>query len=243
MSVALAPEPFATAARDLNVGFISRMQHGRPLCASKRLRRLMASRPSPTAAANGSPARRARADSHAFRRRAVPSLTGIGTVLADDPRLDVRAVETTLQPLRVIVDSPAHCATGPRVLAAPGTACLVHAGANGAGRACRRRGRSPCPTADGRVDLPALLGWLAERGVNELHVEAGATLNGALLAAGFGGRILLYQAPVLLGRGMPIASLPPLPDLTQATAGAASKRPPSATTFGCACAPVTLGIP
>lgn len=216
VSVALAPEPFATAARDLNVGFISRMQHGRPFVRLKAAASADGFTALPDGRSQWITGPQARADGHAFRRRAGAILTGIGTVLADDPRLDVRAVETTLQPLRVIVDSHLRIAPQARVLAAPGTACLVHAGATARAELAGVE-QIALPAADGRVDLPALLGWLAERGVNELHVEAGATLNGALLAAGLVDEILLYQAPVLLGRGMPIASLPPLPDLTQAT--------------------------
>jgi diaminohydroxyphosphoribosylaminopyrimidine deaminase/5-amino-6-(5-phosphoribosylamino)uracil reductase len=213
--VALAPADLAAAAHELNIGFISRMQRGRPFVRLK----AAASADGVTALPNGQSqwitGPQARADGHAFRRRAGAILTGIGTVLADDPRLDVRDVETFLQPLRVIVDSQLRIAPQARVLAAPGTACLVHAGAPTRAELASIE-QIALPASDGRVDLHALLARLAERGVNELHVEAGATLNGALLAAGLVDEILLYQAPLLLGQGLPIASLPALPDLAHA---------------------------
>lgn len=216
VSIALAPEGIATAARELNIGFISRMQRGRPFVRLK----AAASTDGFTALPNGRSqwitGPQARADGHAFRRRAGAILTGIGTVLADDPRLDVREVETTLQPLRVIVDSQLRIAPNARVLATPGAACLVHAGAP-ARTDLSGIEQLALPASDGGVDLKVLLTRLAERGVNELHVEAGATLNGALLSAGVVDEILLYQAPVLLGQGLPIAAMPALPDLAHAT--------------------------
>lgn len=216
LDVVLASDNLAAAARELNIGFISRMQRGRPFVRLKAAASVDGFTALPDGQSQWITSPQARADGHAFRRRAGAVLTGIGTVLADDPRMDVREVETTLQPLRVIVDSQLRIAPQARVLATPGAACLVHAGAPERADLAGIE-QIALPASDGRVDLPALLVRLAERGVNELHVEAGATLNGALLAGGLVDEILLYQAPLLLGQGLPIAALPALPDLAQAT--------------------------
>lgn len=193
----------ADEARDLNIGFVSRMTRGRPWVRTK----LATSLDGRTALVDGQsqwitgPA--ARADGHAWRARACAILTGVGTVMQDDPQLSVRAVATTRQPSRVIVDRHAQTPATARVLAGGG-ALIVTAGE-----------RNPAWTGDvevmtlpdgrGRVDLPAMLAALAARDVNELHVEAGAKLNGALLAAGLVDEILMYVAPAVLGdpaRGM-----------------------------------------
>jgi diaminohydroxyphosphoribosylaminopyrimidine deaminase/5-amino-6-(5-phosphoribosylamino)uracil reductase len=190
-------------ARELNIGFIARLTRGRPWVRTK----LAASLDGRTALANGESqwitGDAARADGHAWRARACAILTGVGTVLQDDPRLDVRAVETTRQPKRVIVDRHGQTPASARVLQAPG-ALIVTAG--------ERNAAWPAavdvltlPNVQGRVDLPRLLATLAEQGINELHVEAGAKLNGALLDAGLVDEILLYLAPAVLGdpaRGM-----------------------------------------
>lgn len=216
VDVVLASDGLAATAQALNIGFISRMQRQRPFVRLKAAASLDGFTALPDGSSKWITGPQARADGHAFRRRAGAILTGIGTVLADDPRLDVREVETALQPLRVVLDSRLRIAAQARILAAPGTACLVHATSS-------IRDDLPgieqvaLPSAEGGIDLPALLRWLGERGVNELHVEAGATLNGALLSEGLVDEILLYQAPVMLGQGLPIAHLPELPDLGQAT--------------------------
>jgi diaminohydroxyphosphoribosylaminopyrimidine deaminase/5-amino-6-(5-phosphoribosylamino)uracil reductase len=140
----------------------------------------------------------ARADVQRLRARACAILTGSGTVLADNPRMNVRDFDIGRQPLRVVVDStlrtPADAAILPALIAchhaAPNTrAALEQAGADVV----------ELPGADDRVDLPALLSLLAQRGVNELHVEAGAALNGALLAAGLVDEWVAYLAPMAVG--------------------------------------------
>jgi diaminohydroxyphosphoribosylaminopyrimidine deaminase/5-amino-6-(5-phosphoribosylamino)uracil reductase len=153
----------------------------------------------------------ARRDGHAWRRRASAVLTGVGTVLADDPRLDVRLVETPAQPWRVVLDSRWRTPPTARLLAPPGRTLLV--GVGPAGPAAARLGEAGAEIAelgsvDGRVALEPLLRLLASRGVNELHVEAGATLNGALLAGGWVDECLLYVAPRLLASGRSIADWP-----------------------------------
>lgn len=194
----------AEAARDLNIGFVSRMTRGVPWVRMK----VAASLDGRTALANGTSqwitGTQARADGHAWRARACAVLTGIGTVLADDPALTVREVATPRQPLRVIVDRDARTPAGARVLAADGHAMIVTAG----GRNAAWPSQVEVVTlADGhgRVDLHALLRLLGERGINELHVESGARLNGALLEQDLVDELLVYLAPDAFGdpaRGM-----------------------------------------
>jgi diaminohydroxyphosphoribosylaminopyrimidine deaminase / 5-amino-6-(5-phosphoribosylamino)uracil reductase len=202
-----------TEAIALNVGFVSRIERGRPWVRSK----IAASIDGRTALLGGesqwitSPV--ARADGHAWRARACAVLTGVGTVLHDDPRLDVREVPTTRQPLRVIVDRHGDTPADARVLA-DGNALIVTAGT-------RENGWPPTVESidlhdrDGRVDLDAMMRELARREINEVHVEAGAKLNGALLRAGLIDELVVYFAGSLIGdpaRGMfeltsPLATL------------------------------------
>jgi diaminohydroxyphosphoribosylaminopyrimidine deaminase/5-amino-6-(5-phosphoribosylamino)uracil reductase len=190
-------------ATSLNVGFVSRMRRGRPWVRSK----IAASLDGRTALASGESrwitGAAARADGHAWRARACAVLTGVGTVLHDDPQLTVRDVPTPRQPLRVIVDRHADTPPRARVLA-DGHALFVTAGA--------RNLEWPAgvetvtlPDADGRIDLAAMMRELARRGMNEVHVEAGAKLNGALLRAALIDELVVYVAGTLIGdpaRGM-----------------------------------------
>jgi diaminohydroxyphosphoribosylaminopyrimidine deaminase/5-amino-6-(5-phosphoribosylamino)uracil reductase len=187
----------ADEAREQNIGFVSRMTRGRPWVRLK----AAASLDGRTALVSGESqwitGEDARADGHRWRARACAVMTGIGTLLQDDPQLTVRAVATPRQPLRIVVDRHGQTPASARVLAG-GNALIVTAGE-----------RNPAwpqevdvlamRNADGRVDLPALLATLATRGINELHVEAGGKLNGALLAAGLVDEVLLYLAPCFLG--------------------------------------------
>ena len=216
-------EPSATlnAARELNIGFFSRVQRQRPWVRMK----IAASLDGRTALSDGSSqwitSEDARADGHRWRRRAGAVLTGIGTVRDDDPRLDVRGFDIAQQPLRVVLDSGFTTPPTARLLQGPGRTLVVGA-RNEALRMARLRdaGAELLLLADeqGRVDLPALLSKLATDGVNELHVEAGATLNAALLQTGLVDELLVYQAPKLLGPGRDIAALPALQQLSQAIA-------------------------
>jgi len=161
----------------------------------------------------------ARADGHAWRRRAGAVLTGIGTVRDDDPRLDVRLVPSALQPLRVVVDSDFATPPTARLLAGPGRALVVGARNQPDRMAALRDAGAQVlllPGPAGRVDLPGLIDRLSVEGVNELHVEAGATLNAALITAGLVDEMLVYLAPRLLGPGRDIAALPLLASLDHA---------------------------
>jgi diaminohydroxyphosphoribosylaminopyrimidine deaminase/5-amino-6-(5-phosphoribosylamino)uracil reductase len=209
----------AQAARETNIGFFSRVQRHRPWVRLK----IAASLDGRTALDNGVSqwitGPEARRDGHAWRRRAGAVLTGIGTVLADDPGLDVRLVPTARQPLRVVVDSRWRTPASARLLKLPGQVLIVGAGSPPlAADALRVTGAELASLGGGddRVDLVALMADLARRGVNELHVEAGARLNGSLLQAGLVDELLVYQAPCLLGAGRGMAELGAFTRLDQA---------------------------
>ena len=195
----------ADEAHELNIGFVSRMTRKRPWVRLK----AAASLDGKTALQNGESqwitGPQARQDGHCWRARACAILSGIGTVRKDDPQLNVRGVDTSRQPLKVIVDSRLELSPAARLLEV-GNVLLVSAGqavAEVAERAAALRERGAeildLPDGKGRVDLHALLHELAQRGLNEVHVEAGSRLNGALLAAGLVDEVLLYLAPCLLG--------------------------------------------
>ena len=201
------------AAQALNIGFFSRMQRGRPWVRLK----AAVSLDGRTALNNGvsqwitGPA--ARADGHAFRKRAGAILTGVGTVLDDNPRLDVRLIPTTLQPLRVIVDSRLQTPQSARILDAPGAVLIYAAQIEAVPQAALlARGAEMALAAgpDGKVDLALMLTDLAARGVNELHVEAGHKLNGSFVREGLVDEFLIYMAPKLLGIGRDLAAFGPL---------------------------------
>jgi len=226
VEVVLAAEAGATdlaeAAREVNIGFFSRFTRGRPWVRLK----VAASLDGRTALADGRSqwitGEAARADGHAWRRRASAVLTGIGTVLEDDPRLDVRAVPTRLQPVRVVVDSRLQTPPAAKLLAPPGRGVWIFAAADDAARraALEAAGAEVLqqPGPGGKVDLAAMLGTLAPRGVNELHVEAGHKLGGSLLREGLVDELLVYLAPKLIGPGREFAVLPALAQLDDAMA-------------------------
>jgi diaminohydroxyphosphoribosylaminopyrimidine deaminase/5-amino-6-(5-phosphoribosylamino)uracil reductase len=206
-------------AQALNAGFVARMSRGRPWLRMK----IAASLDGRTALANGQSqwitGPEARRDGHAWRARACAILTGAGTVRDDDPRLNVRDVQTTRQPLRVVVDS--HLETPLRARLLEGGNVLLAAAGNADTdatkiAALRAAGAEVIvlPNPQGKVDLPRLLQVLAGRGVNELHVEAGHKLNGSLLREGLVDELLMYFAPTLLGSGREMFPLPELTDLS-----------------------------
>ena len=181
-------------ARELNIGFVSRMTRGRPWVRMK----IAATLDGRTALASGKSqwitGAQARQDAHRWRARACAILTGIGTVKADDPRLTVREVPTPRQPLRVIVDSRLEAPSSARIL--QGERALVFSGKPGT---LRNAEVLALPNAAGKVDLPRMLEELGRRGINELHVEAGFRLNGSLLREGCVDELLVYLNPSLLG--------------------------------------------
>jgi len=184
----------ADAARELNIGFFSRMTRGRPWVRMK----IAATLDGRTALENGRSqwitGPEARKDGHRWRARACAILTGIGTVKADNPRLTVREVETSRQPLRVIVDSRLEISPKAKVLEG---GALVFSGI--ANTIKLNAEVIALPNKDKKVELPLMLEELARRGVNELHVEAGFRLNGSLLREGCVDEFLIYLNPSLLG--------------------------------------------
>lgn len=220
----LAPDhPQAQASRELNLGFFSRMVRKTPWVRMK----IAASLDGKTALNNGVSqwitSSEARTDGHAWRARACAVLTGIGTVLADNPQLNVRLVETPRQPKRVLVDSRLETPLDAHILIAAHAMSIYAAARNGINQAAlEARGASviylpgQTPDTQTKVNLAAMLRDLAAREVNELHVEAGQKLNGSLIREGLVDEFVVYLAPKLIGQGCDMASFGPLTDLDQA---------------------------
>lgn len=210
----------AAQSRQLNIGFFSRMLRQTPWVRMK----VAASLDGKTALANGASqwitSEPARVDGHAWRARACAVLTGIGTVLHDDPRLDVRLVVTERQPQLVLLDHRLETPLQARLFELDRT-LLIYTSSQDPIRksALETRGARviSLPGSGAHVDLGALLRDLAAREVNELHVEAGSALNGALIEAGLVDEFVIYLAPKLLGKGRDMASFGPLTELAQAT--------------------------
>ena len=185
----------AEEARELNIGFVSRMTRGRPWVRMK----IAATLDGRTALANGKSqwitGPEARKDGHRWRARACAILTGAGTVRADDPQMTVRDVDTPRQPLRVIADS--HLETPPQARILQGEKVLIFAALPG--KSIPNSEVVQVPNAQGKVDLQKMLDELGRRGINELHVEAGFKLNGSLLREGCVDELLIYLNPSLLG--------------------------------------------
>lgn len=217
-------DPLAIQARELNIGFFSRMVRKTPWVRMK----VAASLDGKTALNNGISqwitSTEARTDGHAWRARACAVVTGIGTMLADDPMLDVRLVETTRQPHLVIVDSQLRTPPDARALQGNRRVYIYTATSDTTRKAAlEQQGvtvvNCPYPISSGqspRVDLRAMLHDLARREVNEVHVEAGNTLNSALIGEGLADELLVYLAPKLLGQGRGMADFGPLTQLDQA---------------------------
>lgn len=206
-------------AEDLNVGFVSRMTRGLPWVRMK----VAASLDGRTALANGVSqwitAEPARVDGHAWRARACAVLTGIGTVRDDDPRLDVRHVHTDRQPLRVLVDSRLEVPLEAAIVRGGNT--LVACAVDNPPKAGELRDRGVevvrIGNDRGKVDLGALLRELGDRGLNEIHVEAGYRLNGSLLREGCVDELLIYFAPSLLGDAVGMFDLGAIDNLERRT--------------------------
>jgi diaminohydroxyphosphoribosylaminopyrimidine deaminase/5-amino-6-(5-phosphoribosylamino)uracil reductase len=208
-------------SRELNIGFFSRMVRSTPWVRMK----VAASLDGKTALNNGLSqwitSEAARADGHAWRARACAVLTGVGTVLADNPRLDVRLVNTPRQPHLVVVDSHLQTPPDAQLFIVARSIYIYTATLNESKQSTlEARGATVIylPGLNGQVDLPAMLLDLARREVNELHVEAGQKLNGALICEGLVDEFVVYLAPKLIGQGLGMADFGPLDALAQAIA-------------------------
>jgi diaminohydroxyphosphoribosylaminopyrimidine deaminase/5-amino-6-(5-phosphoribosylamino)uracil reductase len=199
-----------TTATDLNPGFFSRLTRGRPFVRSK----IAVSLDGRTALANGQSqwitGPYARADVHRWRARSSAILTGVGTVLADDPSLDARLEEPAsdvLQPARVVLDSELRTPSNAKVVTNDGETIIFARQADSASAASLRARGVSIEQVDGsrRCDLEQVLNRLGELQINEVWVEAGAELNGALMREGLIDELIIYMAPQILGseaRGM-----------------------------------------
>ena len=196
-----------TAARELNIGFFARMTRDMPWVRSK----IAASLDGRTALNNGESkwitGEAARQDVQQWRARSCAVLTGIGTVLADDPQLSVRGIATTRQPLRAVVDNALRLPPKARLLQQRGV--MVYTATHDAEKVGVLEQAGACvmvlPDASGQVNMAVVLRDLAAQGCNEVLVEAGGKLNGALFKEGLVDELVLYLAPQLLGdmaRGM-----------------------------------------
>ncbi len=188
-------------ARELNMGFVSRMTRGRPWLRLK----VAASLDGKTALNNGLSqwitGPEARRDGHRWRARACAILTGMGTVRDDDPSLTVRDVETPRQPLRVVVDSRLETPPTAKILQGGGVLIAAAVDVPEKAKILRSTGAEVLvlPSVSGKVDLRELLVELGRRGINEVHAEAGFKLNGSLLCEGLVDEFLFYLAPCLIG--------------------------------------------
>lgn len=215
-------------AQELNIGFFKRMTHGTPWVRMK----VAASLDGQTALDNGVSqwitSAAARDDGHAWRARACAVLTGIGTVLEDDPQLNVRGLDTPRQPHLVVVDSRLDMPLNAQLLDTQGAGDQArqiwvytavdpaHAEQADKRAALIARGVTvvDMPGPGGKVDLAGMLRDLARREINELHVEAGHKLNGSFIREGLVDEYLVYLAPQLIGPGQGMAHLPVLSTLS-----------------------------
>jgi len=213
----------AEQSRELNIGFFSRMIRRTPWVRLK----VAASLDGKTALNNGVSqwitSAEARTDGHAWRARACAVLTGIGTVREDNPRLDVRLVDTPRQPHLVVVDSRLETPLDAHLFIA-GRATYIYAAIENDVKkiALEAQGAiviytpGKTPETQNKVDLRAMMQDLAAREINELHVEAGEKLNGSLIREDLVDEFLVYLAPKLIGQGAGMAQFGPLEDLALA---------------------------
>lgn len=206
----------AAEAEVLNPGYLRRRRTGLPYVRVK----VAASLDGRTALASGESrwitSREARQDGQRGRAMSSVVLTGVGTILADDPALNVRIEESDRQPLRVVLDSRLRTPSDSRVLQRDGQVLIIgtvdHAEQR---RSLERQGAEVIivPSRDGRPDLDAVLRLLAQRGANEIWVEAGATLAGSFVRERRFDELVVYVAPCLLGDARPLLQLPALTSL------------------------------
>ncbi|MEO8307176.1 MAG: bifunctional diaminohydroxyphosphoribosylaminopyrimidine deaminase/5-amino-6-(5-phosphoribosylamino)uracil reductase RibD [Pseudomonadota bacterium] len=215
--IAVASGLMAAACEELNPGYVRRMRTGMPFVRVK----LAASLDGHTALASGESrwitSKDARKDAQTFRARSSAILTGVGTILADDPALNVRIAESDRQPLRVVLDSCLRTPPDARVIDREGRVLVVAVHDDAARRKSLEVQQvevQTLPAKDGRPDLLQVLANLGQRGINEIWVEAGPTLAGAFVTAKLFDELIVYVAPSLLGQGaLPLLDLPPLAKL------------------------------
>ncbi|EEZ74704.1 bifunctional diaminohydroxyphosphoribosylaminopyrimidine deaminase/5-amino-6-(5-phosphoribosylamino)uracil reductase RibD [Neisseria polysaccharea] len=201
-------------ARELNRGFLSRIERRRPFVRLK----CAVSLDGKTALSDGSSfwitGEEARADVQVLRAESCAVLTGIGTVLADNPRLNVRTFATLRQPARIVLDSRLRLPQNSHLLTDGQSPTLIATLERDEGRLSPYRKHAhvrilmPSETADGKIDLHRLMRLLADEGYGEVMVEAGAKLTSAFLAEDLADEIVLYRSPKILGSGKDLFSLP-----------------------------------
>ena len=208
-------------AHELNIGFFRRMQTGKPWLRMK----IAQSLDGHTGLHNGQsqwltqgPARE---DGHRWRARACAVLSGIGTVLEDDPMLNVRGIDTPRQPDLLLVDSKLQTPLTAKLWKETRKVVIFHAHTDPAKEGALKSTGAQLvhlPGPGEKVDLPAMVKQLGQMAYNEIHIEAGHKLNGSLLQAGLIDELLVYLAPLLTGPGQGMAALPTLTDLAGAQA-------------------------
>lgn len=214
-----AGDPLAFEARDINIGFFSRMVRQTPWLRMKTAVSLDGKTALPDGQSQWITSEAARADGHAWRAQACAVLSGMGTVRKDNPRLDVRLAHATRQPHLVIVDSRLETPLD-AALWAPQRRVFVYCAVQAPERQAAMEALGATvvclPNPQGKVDLRAMLRDLAAKEINTVHAEAGHLLNGSLLAAGLVDELLVYMAPKLLGEGPGMAPFGPLASLADA---------------------------
>ncbi len=206
-------------ARELNIGFFKRMQHGTPWLRLKTAQSLDGQTALNNGASQWITSQAARDDGHHWRARACAVLSGIGTVLQDDPLLNVRAVDTPRQPDLLLVDSRLQTPLNAKLWQVKRRVVVFHAlhDAEREAALTAQGATLVCLSGPGdKVDLHAMMQHLGQLNYNEVHVEAGHKLNGSLLNAGLIDELLVYLAPLLTGPGQSMAALPTLTNLAQA---------------------------
>jgi diaminohydroxyphosphoribosylaminopyrimidine deaminase/5-amino-6-(5-phosphoribosylamino)uracil reductase len=209
----------AAACEELNPGYVRRMRTGMPYVRVK----LAASLDGHTALASGESrwitSKQARKDAQTFRARSSAIVTGVGTILTDDPALNVRIDDSDRQPLRVVLDSQLRTPADARVIDREGRVLVVGVSDDAARRKSLELQQvevQVLAAVDGRPDLAAVLAMLGKRGMNEIWVEAGPMLAGAFVRARLFDELVVYIAPSLLGAGArPLLDLPPLQHLEE----------------------------
>jgi len=208
----------AEQALAVNPGFVARMTRKTPWVWLKSAASLDGRIALPDGQSQWITGPAARADGHHWRARSCVVLTGSGTVIADDPQLNVRHVETARPPIKAIVDTRFEIDENARIF--DGTRTWIFTCASNPEKASRLAAKNAqvvrLPYAGQRVDLQAMMRWLGEHEINEVHVEAGAKLSGALLQAQCVDELLLYMAPTLLGEGIGMVRMDALQRLAQA---------------------------